>query len=182
MNKTTSALVVLLCVAPTYATSQPAPGGQCTTVVECAQAAMQAADRAVTALKVAAPAGSVMSFQADSCPAGWQPFVAAQGRFIRGADPTGEVDPDRDREIGSVQEDALQGHAHRSEAAGGSIGIYDSAQGTGPLFRSAAASYSNRRVLLIQGPSNLRGYGSVRIAGETRPKNVALLYCIREEE
>lgn len=172
-------LGAILCVAPVPAFAQTSAPPDCTTLLECAQVTLQRADRALRALEIAAPVNAVVAFNAAQCPAGWAPYEQAQGRFIRGLDPTGKQDAKR--EVGSRQADALQGHAHATEAKNGSIGIWDSVQGSGPLHRAAITNYTSRRVFLIQGPISLDGFGSVRVANETRPKNVALLYCIRTD-
>ena len=48
-------------------------------------------------LSVTVPKGAVIAFDIDldgSCPRGWRPYTDAEGRFIRGADPSPRIDPD----------------------------------------------------------------------------------------
>ena len=90
-----------------------------------------------------------------------------RGEFIRGWDNSKGVD--NGRSFGSSQADALQGHGHnlttQSNGPGGGSGTY--ATGVGR---------DDDRVLE---PVDLAGYGTVRVASETRPRNVALLPCIK---
>lgn len=129
--------------------------------------------------RVAAPSGSVLAFHLPQCPEGWAKYEPAIGRFIRGLDPdVGE------RRIGSVQEDAFQGFSFgegdkrlrfsrtmtTSDAPNGysnmqSTGIYGANPPFGPVYD----------VPFITDGKN----GNPRIADETRPKNVGLLYCRR---
>lgn len=149
---------------------------ECTTVLECAQQAAKAADEARQLMNLLVPAGAVVAFATDTCPIGWTAYEPARGRFIRGIDPRGENDSVRAH--GSVQTDAFQGHWHAMDD-GGAPGLYDSTQGAGELKRAATTNYSNRRVFRILDP--IKGSnGDVRVADETRPKNVALLYCKRD--
>lgn len=131
-----------------------------------------------------------------------------QGQFIRGWDKEGDVDPER--EFGSFQNDAFQGHGHNAEHIKGTTGhggghthiLYkeEHGGGFGTIFQSlnhedncvsdnckkgSAAiptggyhSHSFELDLNITLPSN-SSYGSVRYSTETRPKNVALMYCIK---
>lgn len=147
----------------------------CDTVMECAQQASTAAQQARDIMQQLVPSGAVVAFNLAECPAGWEPYVAAQGRFIRGFDPTGGIDPNRT--VGSLQEDAFQGHYHAMDP-GGAPGLWDSTQGNGPSGRAAKTDYKNGETFRVLGPVN-GAHGAVRVANETRPKNVSLLYCER---
>lgn len=106
---------------------------------------------------------AVVSFDAETCPQGWRLYEKAFGRFVRGIDPTGseDVDPDGHRSPGDPQGDAVGTHQH-------------------PLPREVwglSGSGSN--------PAAVDGGGGAGVVAtedyqspETRPKNVALLYCI----
>ncbi len=133
---------------------------------------------ALTLLDVLMPAGAVVAFNRDECPPGWAIFGPARGRFIRGIDPEGERDPDGVREPGSFQNDAFQAHRHAVDE-GGIPGLWDSRQGTGPQARAADPSYEDRRTHLVLEPTTSPDGGDVRTSRETRPDNVALLYCER---
>ncbi len=101
-----------------------------------------------------------------------------RGRFIRGLD--GGANVDSGRTIGSTQDDSLQQHGHNMyEGDGGGAG-------RSPATRSdddGGLRYINGG---LSGEVYVReiARGSMdgniaRVSGETRPKNVALLPCIR---
>ena len=107
--------------------------------------------------------GEVVAFDLDACPDGWSPYNPSSGRFIRGRCISGQPcnDPDGTRTSGNVQADEFKSHNHAF--IGGAI------QGVASFNPS-----TNR------GGSNPVGYSTgtdVRGGDETRPKNVALLYC-----
>ena len=81
------------------------------------------------------------------------------GQFLRCWGPGG------DRQAGSWQADAVQGHGHVFYA-----GVYaGSGQGGGYI------NFSQRNNSgVVRGPESLDGYGTARIADETRPANLAL--------
>ncbi len=106
------------------------------------------------------PSGAVMSFNLATCPAGWNEYTAARGRFIRGIDSTGTIDPDGVRVVGSVQEDEFKSHVH-----GSGVGGVGSGYGNG--------IYWNKNPIL---PFNTNPTGGA----ETRPKNIALLFCEKD--
>lgn len=158
-----------------FAFHSDAQAQSCSTVTECAQQAATAAQQARDIMQTLVPSGAVMAFNLAECPAGWGPYVAAQGRFIRGFDPTGGIDPGRT--VGSLQDDAFQGHYHEMDR-GGAPGLWDSTQGKGPTGRAAKTEYRNGETFRVLGPIN-GAHGAARIANETRPKNVSLLFCER---
>ncbi|MBQ6772095.1 MAG: tail fiber protein [Bacteroidales bacterium] len=136
-----------------------------------------------------------------------------QGRFIRGWDMEGNVDPER--ELGDYQEDAIQGHSHKvyidktlkTDSSGehhhkvyyhshaitnGAFSSYtvfevsysdsdfsysDSGKGT----TSEGSHTHNMRLKIDAGTSGAvsSNYGKVKADNENRPKNIALLYCIK---
>ena len=109
------------------------------------------------------PTGAVVAFAKNSCPSGWDEYSPAYGRFVRGIDRTGRIDPDGQRPVGSSQEDSFKNHDHRvsvSRADTGTVG-----RGMLPYFEQ-------------------RNHPEVRSSAEggreTRPKNIALLYCIKQ--
>jgi hypothetical protein len=133
---------------------------------------------AIELLDVLMPPGAVVAFNREECPPGWEIYLPARGRFIRGIDPEGERDPDGVRELGSYQADAFQAHRHGVDE-GGIPGLFDSRQGTGPQARAADPAYEDRRTHLVLEPTDSPDGGQVRTSTETRPDNVALLYCER---
>jgi hypothetical protein len=125
------------------------------------------------------PSGAVMAFNLASCPAGWSEYTLARGRFIRGIDSTGTVDPDGVRVLGSTQEDTVIDHTHRGVSdysqfySGGSNTPTVASSGTRhPYFGTSVANVDHVKVVNLS---------NVLIGGaETRPKNIALLYCERD--
>ncbi|MCF1470603.1 hypothetical protein FS763_01490 [Agrobacterium vitis] len=95
-------------------------GGRCTTVMDCAQKAMEAAFQAKTAIRVAVPKGAVMAFDLETCPEGWEPFDRLSGRVVMG---TGQRDGSglSARKLGEtggeerhhLTVDEMPSHAHR---------------------------------------------------------------------
>ena len=136
-----------------------------------------------------------------------------QGMFIRGWDMEGNTDSER--ELGSLQNDAFQGHSHnviinnnlKTNNAGRHfhyIGYseYDVRDSNGlndrsvEVVRDHGYEYKkgnkntdhdgsheheiivNSDFINIQTPMTSK-FGVVRVETETRPKNIALLYCIK---
>jgi len=117
---------------------------------------------------------SIVAFNLDSCPAGWVEYAPAQGRFLRGIDQTGSLDI-KGRNPGHIQEDAFQGHRHSISAVlSTSHGPKDKAPHG---FQSGGYSLPKTTT---KDPITDRNYGDVRVAKETRPKNVAVLFCIKQ--
>lgn len=122
------------------------------------------------------PTGAIMPFYRSSAPSGWlecngqstsgYPALAAlvganvpdlRGEFIRGWDNGRGVDPSR--AIGTSQAQAIQSHNH-------SISVVIGTGGTGGIF------YQNATTGGAQSTGSTGGT-------ETRPRNVALMYCIK---
>ena len=106
---------------------------------------------------------SVTAFNSDTCPDEWKEYIPAYGRFIRGLDKTGKIDPEKNRKVGSVQNDIFKKHSHNM---GGFK--HDNRHDRGD-DRSAWAYYG--------APNKIT---SLTGGAETRPKNVVLLYCIKK--
>lgn len=118
----------------------------------------------------AAPTGAVMAFNLSTCPAGW---VAAdgsagtpdlRGTFVRGINGNANG-RDVARGLGSYQTDELAGHRHTVAdrfTAGIRAGGVKSWESVGSDY-----AYTITRNTSLTGGS------------ETRPKNVALLYCVK---
>lgn len=150
------------------------------------------------------PPGLVASFAASSAPTGWLKANGAavsrttyaalfsaigttfgagngsttfnvpdlRGEFIRGWDDGRGADGGRS--FGSFQADAFQGHFHNI------IGRtnYNSGGSYGPTGSGA----NNPTVDLTNSATTIETdstYGTARVASETRPRNVALLHCIK---
>ena len=127
------------------------------------------------------PTGMVAYFQQNSCPAGWiaangsSGTVDVRGAFIRGLDGGRGLDPDwATRVLGSYQADAFQGHGHSRSYPISTHGAIVAQFG----LMANAAEWGWAEI----GQPNIidGGYGAPLISTETRPKNVALLGCIKQ--
>jgi hypothetical protein len=119
----------------------------------------------------------IVAFAATSCPANWTPYVAAYGRFLRGIDPTGAttVDPRGTVAPGTQQADAFQGHNHDMNRA-----FADNGNGnSNPFWASSGNTLNDASIghATVLGPTNDGTHGSPRTASETRPVNVAVIFC-----
>lgn len=131
-----------------------------------------------------------------------------RGRFIRGLDEEGTIDTDK-RVLGSFQQDSIQGHGHQIKAddnntsSGGShdhrvyfdnkvpgariladnVSAIKSRNDSHDDYWTTSESGSHKHSLpnyyALQ-PVSLPGE-SINVSRETRPKNIALLYCIKAE-
>lgn len=128
-----------------------------------------------------------------------------QGLFVRGWDKDENIDPQR--KLGSYQDDTFQGHSHKAECAKNGDHkhlLMTSVQGEAskavftrgeylitPIDydknlevydydKEIETSYSGKHKHKIQitEPTD-DSYGKIRFGVETRPKNVALVYCIK---
>lgn len=127
----------------------------------------QSVETATTELDIATKSltGSVIAFNLSSCPNGWQEYQPAYGRFIRGIDKSGnKIDPDSIRTPGTLQNEDLKKHNHTLTLAGRS--------GNKAFINHPPAwGYDDSVGAPSTASSNETG------GEETRPKNVALLYC-----
>ena len=112
------------------------------------------------------PVGAVIAFNLTACPTGWAAANGAgttvdmRGYFVRGLDTGGAIDPSRT--LGSLQQDQLQDHTH-------GVAFRVSANGTGSA--EEIQNYPSTGYYATSPP--LTGNHGT----ETRPKNIALLYC-----
>ncbi len=104
------------------------------------------------------PTGTIAAFALTTCPSGWTEYVVARGRFLRGIDNGAGNDPSGTRAPGNTQIDELKSHQH-----------YISGFGSGSDINGGPTASSGAR------PAS---YLSTATGGaETRPKNVAVLFC-----
>lgn len=106
------------------------------------------------------PTGAIMAFDLTTCPSGWSEYTPARGRFLRGIDNGAGNDPSGTRAPGNVQADELKSHNH----AAGQSGIGNTS-GSNWFLRSDVGNTT--------ATSSTGG-------AETRPKNVAVLYCRKD--
>lgn len=113
------------------------------------------------------PPNSVLAFDSSTCPAGWEPYEQAYGRFIRGIDlGKTKTDPDGQRQPGSPQEDELKSHTHTITKQRPLVHRNHGGSRGEDLNPGGWANHTQLEVDAAGGP-------------ETRPKNVALLFCKR---
>lgn len=114
----------------------------------------------------AAPAGAVVSFALEECPEGWTPYAPLSGRFVRGKCITGQPcnDPSGVRAVGNVQADDFKSHSHSLRA------------------RHGAANWNGGSIRATdEGGYIVDSHTYASGGDETRPKNVALLYCRKDD-
>jgi len=121
------------------------------------------------------PTGTIAAFALTTCPTGWTEYTAARGRFLRGIDNGAGNDPSGTRAPGNTQTDAFQGHWHTMDVRTGSPGTYGNSGAAygGPNAANAAVSDSGKPQAAISDGTN----GTPRLSNETRPKNVAVIFC-----
>lgn len=112
-----------------------------------------------------------MAFNLIECPTGWKDYIPAYGRFIRGVDRGGQgTDPEGERNVGTVQLDQFQIHTHR--VRDGIVQSYEFGHQNGGLYAPVFGKDAKvNNYPMTTGPT------SGEFGSETRPKNVALLYC-----
>ncbi|WP_299010899.1 hypothetical protein [uncultured Shewanella sp.] len=112
------------------------------------------------------PIGAVVAFDAKQCPKGWQRFKPAYGQFIRGIDYSGtNIEPDGERAPASWQGDAIKSHTHMQR--------YADVKGH---FSPNGYDYVPHVTKTGKMGVETSPFGG----SETRPKNIALLYCVKK--
>lgn len=112
----------------------------------------------------AAPSGMVAFFYLGACPSGWLHANGTggtpdlRGEFVRGLDSGRGVDTGRG--LGTYQADAFKSHQHGLYANGNNASF--GRQGTG------------------SGPGDYLAQSALTGDTETRPRNVALLPCMKQ--
>ncbi|MCK9272682.1 hypothetical protein M0P65_03995 [Candidatus Gracilibacteria bacterium] len=112
-------------------------------------------------VKATVPTGAIMAFNLTTCPDTWTEYLPARGRFLRGIDSTGINDTVR--VLGDLQTDDLKSHAHQQSV--------NSGPGSGTNAAPGVNSIS---------PTGYGTYTSLFGGTETRPKNVAVLFCVKQ--
>lgn len=124
----------------------------------------------------AVPSGAVLSFDLAACPSGWSEYIPARGRFVRGIDPTGASDPDGVRTAGNVQADDFRAHSHHVPA-------FDVSNTAAFVINDSSGDQivSSDNLPPSYGEFRTTRYSTASSGGtETRPVNVALLYCRKD--
>jgi len=134
-----------------------------------------------TLAKATTPTWAIMAFNLTACPDTWTEYLPARGRFLRGIDSTWVNDSIRT--LWDLQTDSFQGHFHN---------VYDNNN-----WSTDAAYWHQWNSVWMWGwytrnttpnawwwmakESISDGTNwTPRIATETRPKNVAVLYCVKQ--
>ncbi len=116
------------------------------------------------------PKKAVVPFNLIECPGGWSEYTPARGRFVRGIDGgSTPIDPAGKRGPGNIQDDQLKQHSHRT---------YFTLNGwpkeSGDRFANGPFYILHSSKSGSKGHINTTSDGSKH---ETRPMNVALLFC-----
>lgn len=155
-------------------------------------------------ITLSAPTGSIIYYASTNVPSGWDvcngftvttalgPNYTALRNFLiaggykfgsSGSDPkvpdlrgkfirtNGSDGTNTSANFGVTQRDAFQGHEHISQYP---ATIVDGDNGSDHLVSNP--TFSNKNTIAI---TSKTGYGTPRIATETRPANIALLACIK---
>ena len=111
-----------------------------------------------------APTGAIMAFDLATCPTGWSEYTPARGRFLRGIDNGAGNDPSGTRVAGNIQTDAIGPHTHSL-----------------PARYQASAWNNGGGVAATDAGGSAVSMNAGAFAGtETRPKNVAVLFCRKD--
>ncbi len=130
------------------------------------------------------PPRAVVSFALPECPAGWELYKPAEGVFIRGMDngdsPYEPLDAnkkpipfDPGRKLEGYEADKVGPHSHDYQLV-----VHNAAgkSGTEPL--DMPHDPETARTVALHQADNPNLPNDVN-ANETRPRNIALLYCIK---
>lgn len=112
------------------------------------------------------PTGTIAAFATVSCPLGWTEYTPSRGRFLRGIDNGAGNDPDGTRSPGASQSDLVGSHTHNVY---GKIENYQAGGGNNYHLQNPGSGTTSVTVVNAAAPSG---------GAETRPKNVAVTYCV----
>ena len=132
-------------------------------------------------ISISIPKNAVVAFNDDQCPkVGWHDYKPAYGKFIRGIDKSDKrIDPEGLRHPGTSQDDSFKRHTHDAnmqvgaEPPKGAGGAHSgrAAGGHGAIATSSERYVTPGLLVLDEEKDGNR---------ETRPKNVALIFCEKE--
>jgi len=133
------------------------------------------------------PEGTVAAFNRSVCPEGWSPANGSNGTpdlrgiFVRGSGTSGVLTMANGTAFsatyGEYQNDSFQGHYHFNMGvlgAGAVSSIYSRYNSDGTDYDP---TFQHVREPITDGT-----HGTPRTGGETRPANIALLYCVKDVE
>lgn len=133
--------------------------------------------------------GEIAAFALSACPEGWSEYTLARGRFLRGIDNGAGNDPDGTRTAGATQGDAIRnitGSIVGVEGEGNKAYQWGFKPGTNGAFAVAQTHTNYNTYGGMYVPNGGNGHTAqfdasrvVPTAAENRPKNVAVLYCIK---
>jgi hypothetical protein len=119
------------------------------------------------------PTGAIASFNSTSCPSGWTEYTTARGRFLRGIDNGAGVDPSGTRAPGNIQGEDWRGFSMTNTIQAGTSGYSHTNVDMG---KSTSSYVGNLFVGYWSTPMAALGT-KWNATDETRPTNVAVLYC-----
>ena len=131
----------------------------------------------IKSVEVGVPEDVVLAFKSESCPKDWKPWDKTGGRFLRGIDYLGEgVDPEAKRSPGSHQNESVSTHDHYfpnvyQGADGSRLGTDYGAMPHHPTTGGQPKRQTAQRDWKIENES---------LGVETRPDNVAVLFCVKK--
>lgn len=132
------------------------------------------------------PSNTIWIFYQTNCPAwrkkadwtNWTPDL--RWMFLRWMDEGIWNDPDwASRTLGSIQQDSFQWHTHNINQNAAD----KNSRNNSPVWWDLSGYDKrgrNSAIISVTEPTTYSTYWTPRIANETRPKNIAVLYCIKE--
>jgi|GEM_PF-5596106 len=119
------------------------------------------------------PSGAVSAFRGASCPTGWSDYTPAQGRFVKGYDPTHPVDV-----VGTLSsgENPTVSGTLNLFSFDGNLGVFDPGSGA-KLTSSSNGPPSGAIYTVDSGPASVTFTDS---NSASRPPYVILRYCEKD--
>ncbi|WP_419736796.1 tail fiber protein [Pseudomonas sp. COR18] len=112
------------------------------------------------------------TFNDGTEPAGHFRLPESRGEFLRGWDHGRGVDAGR--AVGTYQSNAMQGHNHALNYSGASVGPFGFAGGANIGLAVTNANTIQAATIVSDGVN-----GAPSVATETRPRNLAVMWCIK---
>ncbi|SDR97127.1 Phage Tail Collar Domain [Pseudomonas asplenii] len=112
------------------------------------------------------------TFNDGTEPAGYFRLPESRGEFLRGWDHGRGVDTGR--AVGTYQVNSMQGHNHVLSYSGASVGPFGLAGGPNIALAVTNANTIQAATIVSDGVN-----GAPSVAAETRPRNLAVMWCIK---